>query len=669
LKSAAGLLEKITYPEGGSRVFTYEHNKVFNIFPGNLLFKNTNPIVERDTVISSFNRYNGYFYEIQFTAGANVIGTGTATVIFDDPAGCNPGGPDDLNVVAGTACMYQVTLSGRSLDGVGSSFSQHFVGTSPAISAFSNDPITGIKHSMIYKLRVTPMYGNHQPNIMGKGFRVFIRWQEELDSDIMYGGGKRIKQIDYKATPDAVSMTKTFSYNNPDTGKTSGWAFGLPNFYSTTTTAVDGVTTIEPYGAVGGSLFSTFQEGTLGYGTVTEFDGEGNNTVGKKVHTFSMIPDTGLYYQFPYHIPTDNEWLRGIEESVTLYKKTAIGYNPVKKIENHYLYGDFTTTEGNTPSTPGIFNPIPIYNFLSEDMTVSFLSYRKDKRMFRLPLPIIVSGNTIYNGGGSSEIYGYKVYHITGGTVDLLSTTTTDYFEGGSELKTTTNYSYDYNEHYNPATVSMKGSDGKNTTTKYFYPQDSEMVGKPNVAALISKNMVATPLVTETFEGTQKLSTLETTYKYWGDILGPEFVKVSKGDAAAENRIRYVKIDSSNGNILQVRSENSIDITYLWGYNGTYPIAKIENAEFNSVINDLGTTEAAIKSMTVAPAAIRTSLPNAMVTTYTYKPLIGVSTITDARGYTTYYEYDSFGRLRFAREKDLEGNYRILSENEYHYKP
>ena len=53
-----------------------------------------------------------------------------------------------------------------------------------------------------------------------------------------------------------------------------------------------------------------------------------------------------------------------------------------------------------------------------------------------------------------------------------------------------------------------------------------------------------------------------------------------------------------------------------------------------------------------------------MITTYTHKPLIGVSTVTDPKGDEQSYHYDSFNRLQYV--KDKEGN--ILSENQYHYK-
>jgi len=61
---------------------------------------------------------------------------------------------------------------------------------------------------------------------------------------------------------------------------------------------------------------------------------------------------------------------------------------------------------------------------------------------------------------------------------------------------------------------------------------------------------------------------------------------------------------------------------------------------------------------------LRTALPNAQVSTYTYDPLIGVTSITDPRGETIYYEYDNFNRLEHV--KDAQGN--ILSKNKYNFK-
>lgn len=54
---------------------------------------------------------------------------------------------------------------------------------------------------------------------------------------------------------------------------------------------------------------------------------------------------------------------------------------------------------------------------------------------------------------------------------------------------------------------------------------------------------------------------------------------------------------------------------------------------------------------------------DAQMTTYTYTPLVGITSSTDAKGQTTYYEYDDFQRLKWI--KDQEGN--ILKATDYHY--
>jgi YD repeat-containing protein len=54
---------------------------------------------------------------------------------------------------------------------------------------------------------------------------------------------------------------------------------------------------------------------------------------------------------------------------------------------------------------------------------------------------------------------------------------------------------------------------------------------------------------------------------------------------------------------------------------------------------------------------------NAQMTTYTYSPLTGMSSSTDAKGEITYYEYDNFQRLMNIKDKD--GN--IIKHIDYHY--
>ena len=53
--------------------------------------------------------------------------------------------------------------------------------------------------------------------------------------------------------------------------------------------------------------------------------------------------------------------------------------------------------------------------------------------------------------------------------------------------------------------------------------------------------------------------------------------------------------------------------------------------------------------------------------TYTYIPYVGISSSTDPRGITTYYSYDSAGRL-IEEYQIVNGNKQILHAYQYHTK-
>jgi YD repeat-containing protein len=135
----------------------------------------------------------------------------------------------------------------------------------------------------------------------------------------------------------------------------------------------------------------------------------------------------------------------------------------------------------------------------------------------------------------------------------------------------------------------------------------------------------------------------------------------------------YYKYDS-RGNVLEYRQEgNALPIVYLWGYKHQYPIAKIENAGYESVKNALNYTESQVETLAgktepstsewTAINNLRTLLPNARVTTYTYKPLVGLLTETDPRGVTVTYIYDAFNRLEYVKDE----NGKPLENYQYHY--
>lgn len=131
--------------------------------------------------------------------------------------------------------------------------------------------------------------------------------------------------------------------------------------------------------------------------------------------------------------------------------------------------------------------------------------------------------------------------------------------------------------------------------------------------------------------------------------------------------ITYDVYDPINANPLQYTNKGVIH-TILWGYKGQHIVAEIIGADYNS-INAIITDHTVLDNPTSDLSLrnylnnLRTSLPNAIVSTYTYAPLKGVTSQTDASGHTSYYEYDALGRLALIRDKDQN----ILKKYDYLY--
>jgi YD repeat-containing protein len=235
--------------------------------------------------------------------------------------------------------------------------------------------------------------------------------------------------------------------------------------------------------------------------------------------------------------------------------------------------------------------------------------------------------------------------------------------------------------------TEITNSKAETLRTQLSYPQDQVTTGQvTEMQKLITQNKIDKPVKTETFVNNVQTSESMTKYEEstaTGGALLPKEIHTSKGTVetfpftAANRKINFTLYDTDvvngvtvgNANVLEYSLENGTPVSIIWGYNKTQPIAKIENATYSQVISYVTNLQNISNTGTetdliAALNSLRTSLPNAMVTTYTYKLLIGVSTITDPKGDTITYSYDTAGRLEFV--KDAQGN--LLSQNQYRYK-
>ncbi|GHT24931.1 hypothetical protein AGMMS4957_18830 [Bacteroidia bacterium] len=223
-------------------------------------------------------------------------------------------------------------------------------------------------------------------------------------------------------------------------------------------------------------------------------------------------------------------------------------------------------------------------------------------------------------------------------------------------------------------TNSLSGSLIKN----YTYPHD--FVSGSNIYAdMVTQNMIAPVIEQVSTHNNNEIGRIRTDYfkdpvKTNGFILPGKVQTSASGINNLRTDIIYDLYDT-NGNIRQITTIDGISTVYLWSYKGQYPIAEIKDATYSDVeqaakivfsvanMDALASMEKPNETK-LKDGSLQKALPNAMVTTYTYKPLVGIETITDPRGVTVTYEYDTFGRLKTIKDE----NNKMLENYEYHYK-
>ncbi|UGU17924.1 hypothetical protein LS482_08590 [Sinomicrobium kalidii] len=664
----AGMLQKIVYPPGGYSSFKFESNKY-------MTEATTSPInysIVPSTRVTAAGMTNPVTKTINFTWPNNAITRGTVNIHFS-PHG-DPG-PFDVNT------MQKVEIRDLTDNKSMGAWSHNQDFSSPKDIQEVIDFIKGHEYSI--KITVRDEVSQLSPTYVTAS--IYTIKDVTVEPKVVSGGGLRIAEISHYTKNNVLANTEKYSYGTGDNGigeiLRSDKDFN-ENYYKKKTrvkkpanecdTALPCACHLDIRNEViyigEGSYSQVTLEGAhIIYNSVTKKKyGSGGEINGKTVYSadVNMVIDS-IYNP---NVPGQREYLNN----------TLDGYKIPS--EKHYAYDNET---GN-------------YRLVKEKIY--------DYSLFETPGEYSVNVHRkMYNSGNCYAVrwddFQRRNYDLRFGCYKLTRITERDHQREGGPIEKITQYSYDNKNHLFPTRTETTRSDETKVITVTTYPPDYAS-GSTFIEDMKSGHLINYPIERIAYQdkGGAKtiLSGSLTKYHEGGkglksseSLLEPstpvtlssfKFSNRAKGiiptnnntptafspDSRYKQRLVYNRYDNQ-ANLLQYTLSNGPSTSFIWGYNGQYPVARIENATYTQIegLTGFGTGfNLGAKGLSPTQENSLRSLSNTQVTTYTHKPLIGVSTITDPRGEKTTYTYDTFNRLEFIKDETN----KLLEAYKYHYK-
>jgi YD repeat-containing protein len=650
-----GMLQKITYPTGGYTAVTYEPNK--DITTADVPVESQYTINVIKYCDSSTSPVTGTY---EFVANGSPINIEAFANIQGQP--CTVGSTTDNNYNVkvykdNVLILNQPVPYGTHLDSDPTKPCQ----SSFTAGAYVDKPICTVNGST-YKVTITL-------NKTGVYGTIKIKYNAAMNTvqTTVYGGGCRTTTIeDY--TDSKGYNKRTFYYNKLadylSTNTTMSTVYEPVFYYNIPNYIVgcpDGLTdegniSITPRAAVNFSVGSSsytssyFSRGQACYSAITEVfekDGEKNGAVEQVFNLAVSTPGQVTNGYDLYSVPASN-----------------YGQFTANKIAEENVYDS-----QNTPVSSKIYH----YNFLQADFIPSTIVRRNFSVPGEADYDSSFGGGIAFANFSNFSMWQYKNYF---GVIKVDKITETTYY-GNGNLGSITDNTFGPQPFYQLKSTTTTSSTGVVIKEEYSYPSDLIGVEQaPYMQQLATAHRIADPVIIKGYKSGIKLS--EKHIKYGNSaatsgVLLPIEVHTKKGTAAidvatvSDRKLEFLQYDSK-GNILEYRSDGGTSVSIIWGYSQEYPIAKVEGATYTQLSGYAGTLMTASNNGSLTASSfnsLRTGLTTAMVSTYTYLPLTGMTTSTDPKGMTTSYKYDTFGRLQSV--KDRNGN--LISENAYHLNP
>lgn len=713
------ILNKIKYPTGGNKIFEYELNSFSNVDTSGYIINCGEE--ERKKGILCDPSTDGQVFSFDGNSGVrnpeNIDPISSSGNLFG--ISNNETSTEFIlsgNIGKSVAVKFDINFSAHSIEGnynqnralhtsrvwvtneKNEKILEEYFGDNKRINYQLN---TKTYFNDGYSKEIVLPYGKYKLHSNWKGgyrlgyTKIKASWQRTFP--ISYGGGLRIKSIKEYDSQDKLVLQSNYKYEFKDKNgiiKSTGKLFDLPrynkNTFSHTTISLGsgGTGSVAVFNDIKKSDASSSSQNILSRidGALVGYD---------KVQEIITNKEKSIINEFSYHNISFLEafnligsYYNKIQDSFfnfprTLFPqngllKNQLSYNSKNKIifDKNYFY-----RINDQKSNYGLFNSNIFKN------TEYVLGWD------RMQIPSSIGHFSIWVCGPNNFSFRYHPYYSH--LIQKDSETETIYDANGENPVTTTiNYKYENKEYPTMVTgttfTNSKGEVIENTT---YYPDD----------IVDANSLPAGPLSDEQFKAINRLKKdaiehrigqpIQTVTKVNGNLTQvqrtlfktfpnnitlPQLQQSAKADETLQDRLVYHSY-TQNGKPKEVSYADGPHTMYVWGYEEQYPIAKIENASYNGISQSaFNAIQAAITaSGNDKDAASETMLKqkledirkhvyfkNAQVSTYTYDPLVGVTSMTDPKGYTMTYHYDAQNRLKFV--KDADGN--VLSENDYNYK-
>jgi YD repeat-containing protein len=383
-----------------------------------------------------------------------------------------------------------------------------------------------------------------------------------------------------------------------------------------------------------------------------------NQSLGKTLTYFSGVDLKNEYTIYPYKVNQIVDWNSGQTLKEQVYDNT----NKLLK-QTDYSY----------------YTPVQVYDN-DKNKSIKIVNIRSDNKAEE------VHAQIFFNRYLATSYYPYY------GKSFLRKKTETD-FVNNESMVTETNYSY-YGFTSHIAAITSKNSKGEKVVSNNYYPQDFTNAA---IQQLVTNKVTGTPVASKTImpgqliggiSAEREISGSGVDYEIqFGNKVRPKlFYEMATDNPLTVTPFNPAQVKQANdvlvgevtlydayGNACEYKGRDAVVQTIIWGYNYTLPVAKVTGigylaalAQMTSInIDNLQqiTDDATLRSKINEIRQANVSNPNVQVSTITYKPLIGVTSETDASGRTVYYEYDAFHRLKLVRDKDQN----IIKRYDYKY--